>query len=386
MTQQHVHATLLRGGTSKGVYFRRDALPADESTWDDLLLRAFGSPDPMQLDGIGGSHSTTSKAMIVWASEESGADLDYRFGQVAVDQPVVDWGGNCGNLTFAIGVFGIEAGLVDVGAAAGVEADGAGRVDLTLFNDNTGTVVEQTVPVDADGMPQYEGDFVVYGVPGSGGRIRSRFLDPDGSETGALFPTGKRTETMEVEELGEIEVSIVDVSNPCVFAHASDLGLTGAEKPDEINENKEASAALERIRSIACERAGIVDDADEATAVSPGIPKVAFVGERRAYQTVGGDTVEADEYDILARIMSMQKAHHAYAVTGAMCTASSALFEGTVPHQYAAGSDEEGVTIGHPKGTMWVGVGRDAEAERVTYTEVDRTARKIMDGELFYIL
>jgi 2-methylaconitate cis-trans-isomerase PrpF len=379
MTQRRVPATLFRGGTSKGAYFRREAMPGPRGEWDDALLALFGSPDPMQIDGIGGSHSTTSKAMVVSAGDAPGVDVDYTFAQVAVEKPVVDWGGNCGNLTFAVGSFALESGV------ASVDPDGPGRADLVLRNENTDSVVEQSVPVDAEGSPRYRGDFAVHGVPGTGARIRSRFLDPGGSTADSLLPTGNRTDALDVDGVGELEVSLVDATNPCVFARASDLGMTAAERPDEIDADADLLDRLERVRSAACARYGFVDDPAAATGESPGIPKMAVVGERRPYETVAGDRVGADEYDLLARIMSMQKAHHAYAVTGAMCTAVAAALPGTVPAEFLETEAPDEVVLGHPKGTMTVGVDVDADGAEVAHTRVDRTARKVMDGDLYYL-
>jgi 2-methylaconitate cis-trans-isomerase PrpF len=380
MPQESLEATVFRGGTSKGVYVREGEMPVDRDEWDALLLDAFGSPDPMQLDGIGGSHSTTSKAMVVSRSGARGADVDYRFGQVAVEKPVVDWGGNCGNLTFAIGPYAVERGLVDV--------DGPGRVELVLRNANTGDLIEQAVPVDPDGLPRYSGDFRVDGVAGTGARITSRFLDPGGAVTGSVFPTGDRRETLDVPVLGAVDVSLVDVSSPCVFVRAADVGVDAGALPGEIDADESLLERLEAVRSAACARLGFVDDAECATAESPGIPKLAVVGERSSYRTVNGDTVDPESYDLLARIMSMQKAHHAYAVTGAMCTAVAASIPGTVAADYlAADRQDEGdrpaeVVLGHPKGTMRVGV--DLDGDDVVATTVDRTARQIMHGDLFY--
>lgn len=376
MAQQSLPATLFRGGTTKGVYIRRSDMPADRETWDEVLLKAFGSPDPKQIDGVGGSHSTASKAMILSQSNESGIDVEYLFAQVGVDEPVVDWGGNCGNLTYAVGPFALERGLVTAGNSA--------HANLVLENTNTGTVVEQSVPVDADGTPVYQGEFEMHGVRGTGARIPSRFLDPGGSETGAVFPTGNRREKLDMVGLGRLEVTLIDVSNPCVFVHASDLGMTAAERPTEIDADRELLETLERVRSTACARFGFVNDPAEATARSPGIPKMVVVGEKRAYRTVSGETVESDEFDILARIMSMGKSHHAYSVTGAMCTAVAAALPGTVPNGYlAAGDRSNRVVLGHPKGTMSVDIGLNGE--KIVYTEVDRTARQLMSGELYYL-
>lgn len=376
MSLDSVPAALFRGGTSKGVYVRDRDLPASRDDREALLLAAFGSPDPKQLDGVGGSFSTASKAMILSPSTEDGVDAEYLFAQVGIEKPVVDWGGNCGNLTFAVGPCAVETGIAT--------PDAGGRRELVLKNANTGTVVEQSLPVRDDGTPEYAGEFKVHGVPGTAARIRSRFRDPGGSVTGAVFPTGNRRDVLDVPGVGEVEVSLVDVSNPCVFARASDLGMTATETPAEIDGDEELLADLERVRSAAAERLGFVADATDATERSPGIPKMTVVGERSAYRTVGGRTVDPGEFDLLARIMSMQKAHHVYAVTGAMCTATAATFPDTIPNEFVADDAVDSVTIGHPKGTMTVGVGADVDSEDIAYTEMDRTARKLMVGDLFY--
>ena len=375
MVQKSIPAMIIRGGTSKGVYFKRSDLPSDESTWDQVLLRVFGSPDSMQIDGIGGSHSTTSKAMIVSPSQKDEFDLDYRFAPVSINNDTVDWGGNCGNLTFGVGVFGIESGMV--------KTIPSHATNLTLYNENTNSAIEQSLSTTQDGSPQYEGDFTVYGVPGTGSPIRSRFVDPSGSVTNKLLPTGHTSEVISVDSIGDIAVSIVDVTTPCVFVNASDLGVSAAISPAEINGDSDLLSTLEYIRSIACERAGIVDDFKNATSHSPGFPKVAIVGNPCDYTTLSGDKIASSNHDILARIMSMQKAHPAYAVTGAMCTASAALLEGTIPNQALSPTHSgDSIILGHPKGTMRIGVG--IVNNEITYTEADRTSRTIMEGNLFY--
>ncbi len=375
MVQKSIPAMIIRGGTSKGVYFKRSDLPSDESTWDQVLLRVFGSPDSMQIDGIGGSHSTTSKAMIVSPSQKDDFDLDYRFAQVSINNDTVDWGGNCGNLTFGVGIFGIESGMV--------KTIPSHATNLALYNENTNSAIEQSLSTTQDGSPQYEGDFTVYGVPGTGSPIRSRFVDPSGSVTNKLLPTGHTSEVISVDSIGDIAVSIVDVTTPCVFVNASDLGVSAAISPAEINGDSDLLSTLEYIRSIACERAGIVDDFKNATSHSPGFPKVAIVGNPCDYTTLSGDKIASSNHDILARIMSMQKAHPAYAVTGAMCTASAALLEGTIPNQALSPTHSgDSIILGHPKGTMRIGVG--IVNNEITYTEADRTSRTIMEGNLFY--
>lgn len=377
MSQRSLPATVFRGGTTKGVYFNREEMPADRGRWDELLLNTFGSPDPRQVDGIGGSHSTASKAMIISVPDDEGVDVEYLFAQVGIDKPVVDWGGNCGNLTYAVGPYAMERGLVTP------DTDGEEPVHLTLRNENTGAVVEQSVPVTDGGEPRYRGDFRVHGVPGTGARIRSRFRDPSGSVTDALFPTGNRVDTLSVSGVGPVEASLVDVSNPCVFVRASAVGMTAAELPPAVDSDPDLLDRLERIRSVAAAKLGFVDDPADARETSPGIPKLTVVGEPRSYETSLGETVTPDDYDLLARMLSMQKAHHAYAITGAMCTATAARVAGTIPNEFLTARDPDRVTIAHPKGTLTVGV--ELDGDEVSYTEVDRTARQIMHGDLYYV-
>ena len=373
MVQKSIPAMVIRGGTSKGIFFKRSDLPIDESTWDSILLKTFGSPDSMQIDGIGGSHSTTSKAMIVSKSSRKDFDLDYKFAQVSVDNAVVDWGGNCGNLTFAIGAFAIESGIISSTFPIS---------NLTLYNENTESTIKQSINISPDGLPNYNGDFLVHGVPGTGGPIRSQFIHPSGSITGKLFPTGSQTETIFVDTFGELTVSILDVTTPCVFIKASDLGISCPISPKEINSDQTLLSTLEYIRSVACERIGLVDSFVNATMASPGFPKVVLVDSPCDYVTPSGELVLKTEYDIFARIMSMQKAHPAYAVTGAMCTAAAALLPKTIPNHSSSQTNSNSITLGHPKGTMKIGVNIDKN--QVIHTESDRTARPIMTGNLFY--
>lgn len=375
MTLRSLPAALYRGGTSKGVYFEEGDLPENEDEWDDLLLTLYGSPDPMQIDGIGGSHSVTSKAMVV-SPADGEASVSYRFGQVGIEKPIVDWGGNCGNLTFAIGPFALERGMINDSKVDDL------RCDIVLENENTGSIVEQSVPVETSSRPRYDGDYKVHGVPGTGARISSRFLDPGGAETGETLPTGNVVEDLDVPDVGTIEASLVDVASPCVFVQAESVDLTATETPDEINSREELLERLESIRSQACERFGFVDDATKATTVSPGIPKLAVIGMHTSYQTVDGRFVEKSDFTLLGRIMSMQKAHHAYAVTGAICTAVAAKIPGTIPNEYATGVDP--IVIGHPKGPMHIDVEMATETRPKAVT-VHRTARKIMDGTLYYV-
>lgn len=369
--QGHVDGRLIRGGTSKGFFVRRSALPAvDEDLLDELVLELYGTPDPLQVDGIGGSHSHTSKLMIVESSDRPDVDIEYTFGQVAITNPVVDWGGNCGNLTSAIGVFAIKDGLIDV--------DGD-QASLTLYNTNTDTVIKQTIPLDT-GTPDVYGDYTIDGVPGTGARIDSRFLDPAGGVFGSLFPTGNVLDDVTVD--GEsIEYSVSDVTNPCVYVRATDLGLSGTELPEELAADPELIDRFERIRGSVCEHLGLVDDAADAVDESPTIPFIAAVSSPQDYETSIGTTVAASDIDITARVLTTQRPHHAYAMTGAMGLAATAQLPGTIPNDVTqAGANP--IRIGHPKGIIEVGV--TADDDHVESVTVGRTAREIMRGRLFY--
>ena len=374
MSQKSIPASIIRGGTSKGVFVREEDLPSSQEERDALILQLMGSPDQLQIDGLGGTHSHTSKLMAIAPSERNDCDVDYLFAQVGIDKPVVDYRGNCGNLTSAVGPYAIDAGWVEP-----VEP----VTTVHLYNKNTHKRIDARVPVE-DGRSVVEGDHRIAGVPGSGARIVLDFLDPGGSVFEKLFPTGNTVDEVETPD-GTFEVSFVDVTNPLVFVRAADIGMRGDELPAEMNEDAEFLARVERLRGAGAQCLGLVDDPERAAHVTPAVPWLALVSSPRFYVTSTGEQIDAENIDILTRIMSMQKMHHAYALTGAMCTAAACRLPGTIPHEAAEKGGTE-VRLGHPKGIAEaeVEVEEQSGAPTVRRASVTRTARHLMTGEVFY--
>ncbi len=374
--QRRIRAVVMRGGTSRAVFFHRADLPEDPELRDQVILKIFGGGDPYgrQIDGLGGAISTTSKTAIIGPSSVPGADIDYTFGQVSVTTPLIDYGGNCGNISSAVGPFGIEEGLV------------RSRDPITIvriWQTNTRKHIIAHVPT-ADGLPQVDGDYEIDGVPGTGARIMLEFLDPGGAMTERLLPTGHPTDVLDVPGVGTLTVSLVDAANPLVFVRPADLGLSGLEMPERVDADAALLSRIEAVRSHAAVRMGLAESTAEATAKSPGIPKIAFTAPPTSYLSSRGVQVGADRIDLVGRIMSMGRLHRAYALTGAICTAVAAVVEGTVVHAVAAQGPgrERTVRIGHPAGIIEVGVAifrQDGDwivEKVVTY----RTARRLMEG------
>lgn len=367
----------MRGGTSKGLFVRKSDLPIgpEHDSFDDFLFELYGSPDPLQIDGIGGSHSHTSKIMMVSRSDREDADVEYTFGGVGVENPVVEWGGNCGNLTAAVGGFAILENLVEATEPV---------TTVRLYNTNADALIEQDVPVSS-GEPDVYGDYSIDGVPGTGARVDSHFIDPAGGVLESLLPTGNVVDTVTVD--GEdIEVSIVDVTNVVVFVRATDIGLTGTELPADLESDPELMARLERIRGQACVELGVVETAEDALYEYPIFPHIAFVSEPQSYDCSIDKSVDEADIDITARVVSMQSPHHAYAMTSGLCLGAAVRLPGTIPNEFVRSPDEEWTTLGHPKGTMSVGasVTLNGESPRVERVSIGRTLRPIMWGSVYY--
>ncbi|MBI2880561.1 MAG: 3-methylitaconate isomerase [Candidatus Tectomicrobia bacterium] len=369
--QAKIPCVIMRGGTSKALFFKEPDLPEGREAREQILLAVFGSPDPRQIDGLGGADPLTSKCAIVAPSSEPGVDVNYTFAQVAVDRPFVDWRGNCGNISSAVGLFAAQEGWVEL---AGPSAR------VRVLNTNTGKILEIDVPV-RDGAPVEEGDTSIPGVPGTAPPIRVGFLGAGGAVTGKLLPTGKPIEEMEVADLGRVALSVVDAANPLFFVRAEDVGWTGSESAAEMETSGEALARLEKIRGEVARRLGFVADPARARAESPAVPKVAVVAPPADYPDASGKTVPAESHDLRGRMLSMGRAHKAYALTGAICTAAAAFIEGTLVNRIvreARGGLPRTLRIGHPAGVIEVEAEvRDGELLKAT---VIRTARRLMEG------
>ena len=370
---KNIPAMIIRGGTSKGIYLLKSDLPKDPAQWEKILLKMMGSPDKKQIDGLGGSQSVTSKVAIVSPSGREDADVDYTFAQVSVDKPLVSYKGNCGNISSGVGPFAIEKGLVKVEE---------GTTSVRIYNTNTDKIIVADVKTK-NGQVMYEGNFSIAGVPGTASPIRLKFLNPAGTLGRGLLPTGNAVDILDIPEFGKVEVSIVDAANPLVFVKAKDLGLTGRELPEELNADKEKLEILERVRGIAAVKLGLIDDYAKAAWETPGIPKMTFVSEAETYSNMDGIEIKKEEIDLLSRMMSMQKAHPSYAMTGAMCTAAAAVIPGSIVNQMCSENvDTQFIRIGHPGGILECGVDyKETSEELMIYDTFGfRTANLLMEG------
>lgn len=381
--QIKIPATYMRGGTSKGVFFKLDDLPeaAQQAgrVRDQLLLRVIGSPDPYakQIDGMGGATSSTSKTVILAKSQQAEHDVDYLFGQVSIDQPFVDWSGNCGNLTAAVGSFAISNGLVD---AARIPENGICTVRIWQVNIQK-TIIAH-VPV-TNGQVQETGDFELDGVTFPAAEVQIEFLDPadDGEDGGAMFPTGNLVDTLEVPEIGRFQATFINAGIPTIFLNAEDIGYTGTELQDAINGDAKALARFETIRAYGAKQMGLIQDISEA-ASRQHTPKIAFVSQPKQYVSSSGKTITAQDTDLLVRALSMGKLHHAMMGTAAVAIGTAVAIPGTLVNLAAGGGEREAVRFGHPSGTLRVGAQAIQENGQwvVKKAVMSRSARVLMEG------
>ena len=382
--QIKVPATYIRGGTSKGVFFHLQDLPkaaqVPGAARDALLLRVMGSPDPYgkQTDGMGAATSSTSKTVILSKSTRPDHDIDYLFGQVSIDKPFVDWSGNCGNLTSAVGPYGISNGLVD---AARIPHNGIATI--RIWQANIGKTIIAHVPM-TDGAVQETGDFELDGVTFPAAEVQLEFMDPAADEDdggGAMFPTGNLVDDLEVPGVGTFKATMINAGIPTIFVNAADIGYKGTELQDDINSDPKALAMFETIRAYGAVRMGLIKHIDEA-ATRQHTPKVAFVAKPADYLASSGKAISAKDTNVLVRAMSMGKLHHAMMGTAAVAIGTAAAIPGTLVNLAAGGGHIEAVRFGHPSGTLRVGAQAQLVDGQWTVTKaiMSRSARVLMEG------
>jgi probable AcnD-accessory protein PrpF len=383
LAQAKVAATYMRGGTSKGVFFSLTDLPAAAQVAgparDQFLLRVIGSPDPYgkQTDGMGGATSSTSKAVILSKSDKQDHDVDYLFGQVAIDKPLVDWSGNCGNLTAAVGAFAINQGLVDP-----KQLPNNGIAKVRIWQSNIEKTIIAHVPI-TEGQVQEMGDFELDGVTFPAAEVKIDFVKPV-DETEVLFPTGNLVDVLDVPDVGSFEVTMINAGIPIIFLRATDIAYQGNELQSDINSDSDALAMFEKIRAYGAVKMGLIDSIEQA-ATRQHTPKVAFAGKSMEYIASSGSSVTAEQIDLNVRALSMGILHHAMMGTAAVAIAVACAIEGTIPAQIAnksTESDDYSVTFGHPSGKLTVGaeVENKAQGWQVNKVTMSRSARILMQG------
>lgn len=378
--QIKVAATYMRGGTSKGVFFCLNDLPDEVQmpgeSRDNFLLRLIGSPDPYgkQTDGMGGATSSTSKIVILSKSTEPGHDVDYLFGQVSIDRPFVDWSGNCGNLTAAVGSFAISNGLVE-----SEKIPTSGVAEVKIWQANINKTIVAHVPITA-GEVQETGEFELDGVTFPAAEVKVEFMDPAGAD-GGIFPTGNLIDQLVVPAVGQLEVTMINAGIPTVFLDAASIGYSGAELQRDINDDHKALKMLESIRAHGALKMGLIENVSEADS-RQHTPKVAFVAPARSYQASSGKQVNEGDIDLVVRAMSMGQLHHAMMGTAAVAIATAAAIPGTIVSQAAGGGMRDNVTFGHPSGTLTVnGEAEIVDGEWVAIKAgMSRSARVLMEG------
>jgi len=365
----------MRGGTSKGLMFLKDDLPENRAEWDCIFLQCMGDPDPKQIDGMGGTVSSSNKIVVVWKSDEEDTDLEYLVGQVIAGKSSVDYKSNCGNMTAAVAPFAVEEGLI---VAKGSETN------VTMLNRNTGKYIEVTVPL-TDGRFLNDGTAQIAGVDGTASRLMVNFLDPAGAKTGVLLPTGSESDFFVTEQGEKIQVSVCDISNPMVMVRAEDVGLLATETPEQMNANDEAMKNLEEIRAAAAVKMGFAKDPDDARKNSPAVPKVGIFSAPKSYIDLAGKLHNKEEMDILVRVISVFKCHKACPLTSASAVAIMLKLKESLLSQELGLFEGDEIRIGHPSGIMVVSPqlkisGGQMEVRGVA---VVRTARRIMEGIIY---
>ncbi|NGN96895.1 2-methylaconitate cis-trans isomerase PrpF [Grimontia sp. S25] len=377
-----IPATYMRGGTSKGVFFRMTDLPVEAQSpgavRDAILMRVIGSPDPYskQIDGMGGATSSTSKTVIVSKSSRDDHDVDYLFGQVAIDKPFVDWSGNCGNLSAAVGPFAVHAGLI-----AKERMVDNGVISVRIWQANIGKTLVVDVPM-RDGEVDESGDFELDGVTFPAAEVPVEFLHPAGAPR-SLFPTGNLIDTLEVPEIGSFRASFINAGIPTIFLDASEIGYEGTELQEAINNDAEALGRFEKIRAYGAIQMGLNQTVEDAQ-TRQHTPKIAFVSPPKSYLSSSGKMVEAADIDVLVRALSMGKLHHAMMGTAAVAVAAAACVPGTIVNLAAGGGERENVVFGHPSGTLKVGAKAHLKPEGwwVEKAIMSRSARILMEGRV----
>lgn len=381
--QISIPATYMRGGTSKGVFFNLTDLPEAAQQpgpiRDAILLRVIGSPDPYgkQTDGMGGATSSTSKTVILAKSEQADHDVDYLFGQVAIDRPFVDWSGNCGNLTAAVGAFAISQSLVD---ASRIPDNGIAVV--RIWQKNIKKTIIAHIPI-TNGQVQETGDFELDGVTFPAAEVKVEFMDPADGD-GSMFPTGNLVDELVVPNVGSFPATMINAGIPTIFVNATDIGYTGTELQDAINNDEAALQRFETIRAHGALQMGLIKDISEA-ATRQHTPKIAFIAPADSYISSGGKEIAATDIDVLVRALSMGKLHHAMMGTAAVAIGTAAAIPGTLVNLAAGGKERNEVTFGHPSGTLKVGAeAKQANGDWVaTKAIMSRSARVLMRGDVY---
>jgi 2-methylaconitate cis-trans-isomerase PrpF len=374
--QAGIRCVLMRGGTSKGLYFHEADLPEPGPARDKLLVRLMGSPDVLQIDGLGGSRPITSKVAIIAPSAREDADVDYTFGQVELDRRAVGYAGNCGNISSGVGPFAIDEGLV---------APVAPITRVRIFNTNTQTLLIAEVPV-VDGRAQVTGDLAIPGVPGSGAEIVMNWVATIGAKTGRLLPSDQVVDDIALQSGETVHATLCDAGNPCVWVPAAELGCNGGELTTEINENTELIDTVREIRGKAAVRIGLATDWRRVDQQSPGLPMVGLVAAPADYRTLSGHQAEEKQMDLRVRLLFMNRLHESIAGSGSICLAAASRVPGSVVAEVAENRSPGQLLIGHPSGITPTKVRARGAADGVTFDVLgfSRTARRLMDGTVYY--